>query len=129
MIRTIRQKIYYSIMNDENIAQLIVELDKLAPYVPAGNTFTSDWLEQEYSGVTAMRDQGKPSYRNEYRIIKLLIEARTKVLLKHKDKLVLFVPSFKIIRSIEDALKEEFNSRQHAKTINTDLENLANMSL
>ncbi|KAL3884543.1 hypothetical protein ACJMK2_024677 [Sinanodonta woodiana] len=79
-------------MNDINIVELIVELDKLAPYVPAGNTFTSEWLEQEYSSVTSMRDQGKPSYRNEYRIIKILIEARTKMLLKHKDKLVLFVP-------------------------------------
>ncbi|KAL3879485.1 hypothetical protein ACJMK2_031781 [Sinanodonta woodiana] len=82
-------------MNDENIAQLIVELDKLTPFVPPGNTFTSEWLEDAYSGVTSMRNDGKPSYRNEYRITKVLIEARTKVLLKHKDKLVLFVPSLK----------------------------------
>ncbi|KAL3858388.1 hypothetical protein ACJMK2_012979 [Sinanodonta woodiana] len=75
-------------MNDENIAQLIIELDELAPLVPSGNTFTSTWLENEYAGVLAMRDQGKPSYRNEYRIIKILIEARTKLLLKNKDKLV-----------------------------------------
>ncbi|KAL3859074.1 hypothetical protein ACJMK2_009316 [Sinanodonta woodiana] len=116
-------------MNDENIAQLIVEFDKLAQYVPSGNTFTSEWLEQEFSTVMSMRYQGKPSYRNEYRIIKILIEARTKVLLKHKDKLALFAPSFKIITPIEDAFKEEFNSRHHAKTVNADLEKLANMSL
>ncbi|KAL3886043.1 hypothetical protein ACJMK2_026268 [Sinanodonta woodiana] len=107
-------------MNYKNITSLIVELDKHAQYVPDGNTFTSEWLEQEYSGVTAMRDQGKPSYRNEYRIIKILIEARTKVLLKHRDKLALFVPSAKIIKSIEDAIKEEFNCR-HAKSINDEL--------
>ncbi|KAL3832629.1 hypothetical protein ACJMK2_024257 [Sinanodonta woodiana] len=88
-------------MNDENIAQLIVELDKLAPLVPSGHTFKSAWMENEYSGVTSMRDQGKPSYRNEYRIIKIIIEARTKVLLKNKDKLVLFVPASRIIKAIE----------------------------
>ncbi|KAL3874170.1 hypothetical protein ACJMK2_037218 [Sinanodonta woodiana] len=109
-------------MNDENIAQLIVELDKLALYVPVGNTFTSDWLEHEYSGVTSMRDQGKPSYRNEYRIMQILIEARTNVLSKQRDKLVLFVPASRIIKSLEDALKEEFNYRQHTRTINDDLE-------
>ncbi|KAL3889303.1 hypothetical protein ACJMK2_001647 [Sinanodonta woodiana] len=109
-------------MNDENIAQLIVELDKLSEYVPPGNTFTIDWLENEYSTVTAMRCQGKLSYRNEYRIIKILIESLTKVLVNHRDKLVLLVLSFKIIKSIEDALKEEFNSLQHAKMINSDLE-------
>ncbi|KAL3870477.1 hypothetical protein ACJMK2_038532 [Sinanodonta woodiana] len=87
-------------MNDENIAALIVKLDKLSEYVPSGNTFTLEWLDQEYSGVTAMRDQGKPFYRNEYRIIKILIEARTPVLLKNRDKLALFVRSARIIRSI-----------------------------
>ncbi|KAL3881405.1 hypothetical protein ACJMK2_027850 [Sinanodonta woodiana] len=115
-------------MNVENTAQLIVELDKLAPFVPPGNTFTSEWLEQEYSAVTSMRDQGKPSNRNEYRIIKILIEARTNVLLKHRDKLVLFVPASRIIKSIENALEKEFNSRQHAKAIN-DLEKLLNTPL
>ena len=105
-------------MNDENIAQLIVELDKLAPYVPAGNTFTSDWLENEYAGVISMRDQGYPYYRNEYRIIKKLIEARTKVLLKNRDKLVLFVSAGRIIKSIEDAIKQEYEDRQQAKSVN-----------
>ncbi|KAL3881771.1 hypothetical protein ACJMK2_028165 [Sinanodonta woodiana] len=116
-------------MNDENIAQLIVELDKLALFVPSGNTFTSVWLENKYSTVISMRDQGKPSYRNEYRIKKILIEARTKVSLKNRDKLVLFVPASSIIKSIKDALKEEFNSRQHAKEINAYLEKLLSMSL
>ena len=51
-------------MNDENIAQLITKLDKLAPLVSSGNTFTSTWLESEYAGVLAMRDQGKPSCQN-----------------------------------------------------------------
>ncbi|KAL3865933.1 hypothetical protein ACJMK2_043278 [Sinanodonta woodiana] len=102
-------------MNDENIAQLITELDKLTPFVQSGNTFTSTWLESEYAGVLAMRDQGKSSYRNEYRIIKILIEARTKVLLKNNDKLVLFVPASTIIKSIEEALKEEFYERKNAK--------------
>ena len=51
-------------MNNENIALLIVELDKLLPYVPDGNKFTSAWLENEHAGVTSMRDQRKPSYRN-----------------------------------------------------------------
>ncbi|KAL3885576.1 hypothetical protein ACJMK2_025627 [Sinanodonta woodiana] len=111
-------------MNDENLAHLIVELDKLAQYIPAGNTFTSAWLENEYSTVTSMRDQGKPSYRHEYRIINILIEARTKVLLKNREKLVLFVPTSRIIESIEDALKEEFNSRQHSKAINDDMEKM-----
>ena len=112
-------------MNDENIAQLIVELDKLALLVPSGNTFTSAWLENEYAGVISMRDQGKPSYRNEFRIIKILIEARTKVLLKNKDKLVLFVPASRIIKTIEEALKEEFNERKNAKEVNADLEKIA----
>ncbi|KAL3854094.1 hypothetical protein ACJMK2_013373 [Sinanodonta woodiana] len=116
-------------MNDDNIVQLNDELDKLAQYVPPGNTFTSEWLEDAYSGVTTMRNEGKPSYRNKYRIIKILIEARTKVLLKHKDKLALFVPLFEIIQSIEDALKEEFNSRRHAKEINDDFKKLAKLSL
>ncbi|KAL3888524.1 hypothetical protein ACJMK2_000890 [Sinanodonta woodiana] len=92
-------------MNDENITHMCNELDKLAMYVPAGITFTSDWLEQEYLGVTSMRDQGKPSYRNKYRIVKLLIEARTKVLLKHLYKMGLFVAASRIIKSIEDSLK------------------------
>ncbi|KAL3871384.1 hypothetical protein ACJMK2_039388 [Sinanodonta woodiana] len=116
-------------MNDEHIAQLIIKLDKLAQHVPPGNTFTNAWLEDEYSGVTSMRDQGKPSYRNEYKIIKILIEARTNVLLRHKDKLALFVASFKMVKSIEDALKEEFNSRQQAKSINADVDKLAYMSM
>ncbi|KAL3877737.1 hypothetical protein ACJMK2_035400 [Sinanodonta woodiana] len=116
-------------MNDENIAQLIIELDKLAPLVPSGNTFTSTWLENEYAGVISMRDQAKPSYRNEYRIIKIPIEARTKVLLKNKDKLVLFVPASRIIKAIEEALKKEFNERKNAKEINADLEKLLNMPL
>ncbi|KAL3864722.1 hypothetical protein ACJMK2_006379 [Sinanodonta woodiana] len=116
-------------MNDENIAQLIIELDKLAPLVPTRNTFTSTWLENEYAGVLAMRDQGKPSYRNEYRIIKILIEARTKVVLKNKDKLVLFVPASRIIKAIEEALKEEYNERKNAKCINADLDKLLNMPL
>ena len=76
-----------------------------------------------------MTDQGKPSYQNEYRIIKVLIEARTKVLLKQKDKLVLFVPSFRIIKSIEDALKEEFNSRRYSKVDNVDLAKFLNKPL
>ncbi|KAL3851630.1 hypothetical protein ACJMK2_015363 [Sinanodonta woodiana] len=116
-------------MNDENIAQLIVELDKLAPLVPSGNTFTSAWLENEYPGVTSLRDQGKPSYRNEYRIIKILIEARRKVLLKKRDKLVLFVLASRIIKAIEDVLKEDFNERRNAKEVNADLEKLLNMPL
>ncbi|KAL3871157.1 hypothetical protein ACJMK2_039173 [Sinanodonta woodiana] len=116
-------------MNDENIALLITELDKLAPLVPSGNTFTSTWLENEYAGVLAMRDQGKPSYQNEYRIIKILIEARTKVLLKNKDKLVLFVPASRIIKAIEEALKEEFNECKNAKYSNADLDKLFNMLL
>ncbi|KAL3879881.1 hypothetical protein ACJMK2_032158 [Sinanodonta woodiana] len=116
-------------MNDENIAQLIVELDKLAPLVPSGNTFTSTLLENEYAGVTSMRDQGKPSYRNEYRIIKILIETRTKVLLKNRHKLLLFVPVSRIIKTIEDALKEELNERKNTKEINADLEKLLNMPL
>ncbi|KAL3875339.1 hypothetical protein ACJMK2_033297 [Sinanodonta woodiana] len=96
-------------MNDENIAALSIELDKLLLLVPSGNNFTSEWLEQEYLSVTSMRDQGKPSYRNEYRIIKLLIEARTKVLLKNKDKLSMFVPTDRIIRDIENYIKEAYN--------------------
>ncbi|KAL3871445.1 hypothetical protein ACJMK2_039442 [Sinanodonta woodiana] len=116
-------------MNDENIAQLIIKLDKLAPLVPSGNTFTSTWLENEYAGVTSMRDHGKPSYRYEYRMIKILIEACTKVLLKNKDKLVLLVPASRIIKAIEDALKEEFNERQNAKVVNADLEKLLSMPL
>ncbi|KAL3831357.1 hypothetical protein ACJMK2_023110 [Sinanodonta woodiana] len=114
-------------MNDEIISRLMVELDKLAQYVSPGNKFTSEWIEDEYSGVTTMRNEGKPSYRNEYRIINVITEGRTKVLLKHKDKLALFVPSFKIMKSIEDALKEEFNSHRHAKEINADLEKLETM--
>ncbi|KAL3864907.1 hypothetical protein ACJMK2_006553 [Sinanodonta woodiana] len=116
-------------MNDENIAQLIIELDKLAPLVPSGNTFTSTWLENEYAGVISMRDQGKPSYRNKCRIIKILIEARTKVLLKNKDKLVLFVPASRTIKAIDEALKEEFNERKNAKEVNADLDKMLNMQL
>ncbi|KAL3886321.1 hypothetical protein ACJMK2_026323 [Sinanodonta woodiana] len=116
-------------MNDENIALLIIELDKLAPLVPSGNTFTSTWLENEYAGVTSMRDQGKPFYQNEYRIIKMLIEAHTKVLLKNKDKSVLFVPASRIIKSIKEALKEEFNERKNAKEVNANLEKLLSMPL
>ena len=82
-------------MNDENITALTVELDKL---VPAGNTFTSEWLENEYAGVTSMRDQGRPSYRNEYRIVKLLIDAYTAAIVANHDKIMLFIPACKISR-------------------------------
>ena len=97
--------------------------------VPPGNNFTSEWLEQEYLTVTSMRDQGKPSYRNEYRIIKLLIESRTKVFLKNKDKLALFVPAGRIIRNIENDLKETYNERAQAKYVNKELEKLLNATL
>ena len=46
-------------MNEEDIALLSAELEKLAPLVPTGNNFTSEWLESEYLTVTGMRDQGK----------------------------------------------------------------------
>ncbi|KAL3885970.1 hypothetical protein ACJMK2_026001 [Sinanodonta woodiana] len=116
-------------MDDENITQLCAELDKLLPLVPPGNTSTSEWLEQEYLSVTLMRDQGKPSYRNEYRIIKLLIESRTKVLLKNKDKLALFVPAGRIIRDIENSLKDIYNERGQDKSVNAELEKLLNTAL
>ncbi|KAL3848457.1 hypothetical protein ACJMK2_019313 [Sinanodonta woodiana] len=116
-------------MNDENIAQLIVELDKLSQYVPAGNTLTSEWLEQEYLGVTIMRDQGKPSYINEYRIKKIFIEARTNVVLKQSDKLALFITACRIIKSIEDALKEIYNERQRAKDVNAEVEKILALPL
>ncbi|KAL3876798.1 hypothetical protein ACJMK2_034592 [Sinanodonta woodiana] len=116
-------------MNDENIAQLIIELDKLVQYVPAENTFTSEWLEQEYLGVTSTRDLGKLSYRNEYRIIKILIEPRTKVLVKHRYKMALFVPSGRIIKSIEDYLKETYNERQQFKPVNDEFEKVLNAPL
>ena len=76
-----------------------------------------------------MRDQGKPSYRNEYRIIKLLIEARTKALLKNKEKLALFVPASRIIRDIENDLKETYNERAQAKAVNAELEKFLNAPL
>ena len=104
-------------MNNENIAQLIVELDKLLPLVPAGNKFTSEWLENEYAGVTSMRAAGKPSYRNEYRIIKLLVEARISVLLRHRDKMMLFIAAYK---KIEDSLKDIYNNRTAAKSVNAE---------
>ncbi|KAL3866667.1 hypothetical protein ACJMK2_043949 [Sinanodonta woodiana] len=116
-------------MDDENIAQLCTELDKLLPLVPPGNNFTSEWLEQEYLSLTSMHDQGKPSYRNEYRIIKLLIESRTKVLLKNKDKLAQFVPAGRIIRNIENLLKETYNERAQAKSVNAELEKLLSAPL
>ncbi|KAL3858813.1 hypothetical protein ACJMK2_009066 [Sinanodonta woodiana] len=116
-------------MDDENINQLCAELDKLLPLVSPGNNFTSEWLEQEYISVTSMRDQGKPSYRNEYRIINLLIESRTKVLLKNKDKLALFVPAGRIIRDIENSLKETYNERAQAKSVNAELEKFLNTPL
>ncbi|KAL3860022.1 hypothetical protein ACJMK2_010196 [Sinanodonta woodiana] len=116
-------------MNDENIAALSSELDKLLPLVPPGINFTSEWLEQEYLSVTSMRDQRKPSYRNEYRIIKLLIEARTKTMLKNKDKLALFVLASKIIRAIENSIKETYNKRAQAKSVNAELEKLLNEPL
>ena len=111
-------------MNDENIAQLCAELEKVAPLIPSGNNFTSEWLEQEYLTVTSMRDQGKSSYRNEYRIIKLLIESRTKVLLKNKNNLKQFVTASRIIRDIENSLKETFKEQADAKIINAELEKL-----
>ena len=114
-------------MNDENIAELIIELDKLAPLVPPGNHFTSEWLMNEYTDVTKTRNNGWQTYKNEYRIIKLLIDARTKVLLRNRDKLELFVPAFNIMKSIEDALKEEFEARKHGKSIISDLANIAAM--
>ncbi|KAL3885591.1 hypothetical protein ACJMK2_025642 [Sinanodonta woodiana] len=116
-------------MDDENITQLCAELDKVLSLVPPGNTFTSEWLEQEYLRVTLMRDQGKPYYRNEYRIIKLLIESRTKVLLKNKDKLALFVPAGRIIRDIENSLKYIYNERGQDKSVNAELEKLLNTPL
>ena len=81
----------------------------------------------EYTDVARTRSNGWPTYRNEYRIIKLLIDARTKVLLRNRDKLELFVPSFNIMKSIEDALKEEFEARKHGKSITSDLANIAAM--
>ncbi|KAL3884526.1 hypothetical protein ACJMK2_024660 [Sinanodonta woodiana] len=116
-------------MNDENITQLCTELDKLLPLIPPRNVFTSEWLEQEYLSVTLMRDQGKPSYRNEYRIIKLLIESRTKELLKNKDNLALFVPAGTIIRYIENSIKEKYHERVQAKSVNAELEKLLNIPL
>ncbi|KAL3890126.1 hypothetical protein ACJMK2_002419 [Sinanodonta woodiana] len=111
-------------MDDENISQLCNELDKLLPLVSPGNNFTSNWLEQEYLTVTSMRDQGKTSYRNEYRIIKMLIESRTKMLLKNKDKLAKFVPVGRIIRDIENLLKETYNEQAQAKSINAEYNKL-----
>jgi hypothetical protein len=96
-------------MNDENINQLCAELDKLKDYIGDNKVLTSDYLEHEYEGVVSMRDLGKPSYRNEYRIIKTIIDARTKVLIRYKDKLPLFVPASKIIKSIEEQLKDIYN--------------------
>ncbi|KAL3858036.1 hypothetical protein ACJMK2_012652 [Sinanodonta woodiana] len=116
-------------MNHQNIAQLCDELDKLLPLVPPGNNFTSNWLEQEYLTVTSMRDQGKPSYRNEYRIIKMLIESRTKILSKNKDKLAQFVLVSRIIRYIENSLKETYNEQAQAKYINAELDKLLNAPL
>ncbi|KAL3842749.1 hypothetical protein ACJMK2_020735 [Sinanodonta woodiana] len=116
-------------MNDENIAALSAELDKLLPLVPVGNNFTSEWLEQDYLSVTSMRDQGKPCYRNEYRIIKLLIEARTKTQLRSKDKLSLFVRAGRIIKDIENSIKETYNERSQAKSVNAELEKLLNALL
>ncbi|KAL3865326.1 hypothetical protein ACJMK2_006926 [Sinanodonta woodiana] len=116
-------------MNDENIAALSTELDKLLRLVPPGINFTSEWLEQEYLSVTSMRDQGKPFYRNEYRIIKFVIEARTKTMLKNKDKLSMFVPASKIIQAIENSIKETYNERAHAKSVNVELEKLLNEPL
>ena len=111
-------------MNEENITLLCAELEKLAPLIPKGNNFTSDWLENEYLSVTSMRDLGKPSYRNEYRIIKLLIESRTKVLLKNRDKLKEFVVASRIIRDIENSLKETFKEQTEAKQLNAELAKL-----
>ncbi|KAL3889494.1 hypothetical protein ACJMK2_001834 [Sinanodonta woodiana] len=116
-------------MNDENISQLCTELDTLLPLVPPGHNVTSEWLEQEYLSVTSMRDQGKSSYRSEYRIIKLLIESRTKMLLRNKDKLALFVPAGRIIRDIEKDLKETYNERAHPKSVNAELDKLLNAPL
>ncbi|KAL3868779.1 hypothetical protein ACJMK2_041542 [Sinanodonta woodiana] len=116
-------------MNDENIAQLIVELDKLAPYVPTGNTFTSVWLEQQYAGVTSMRDQGKPYYRNEYRIVKLLIKAYTATIVAHRDKIMIFIPACRIIKSIEDSLKEIYNQRQSFRPTRAEVERILALPL
>ena len=59
--------------------------------------------------------------------MKVLVEARTTVLLKNRDKLKLFVPSFNIVRTIKNDLKEEFELRKNAKTVNADLEASANI--
>ena len=116
-------------MNDGIIATLSVEIDKLAPFIPAGNTFTSDWLEQEYSGVTLQRERGQPSYRNEYRIVKLLIESYTAAIVAHRDKLELFIPACRIIKSIENSLKEIFNQRQQFKPVRDEIERILSMPL
>ena len=72
-------------MNDENIAALSIKLDKIASLVPSGSKFTSDWLTNEYASVVESREQEWQTYRNEYRIMKTLMAARSRVLLKHRD--------------------------------------------
>ena len=113
-------------MNDENIAELSIELDKIIKLIPSGSTFTSKWLTNEYNSVVESRARGWQTYRNEYRIIKTLLTARSKVLLANRDKLVLFVPLFKIMKSIETSLKEEFENQKLIKIVDAELETITN---
>ena len=71
-------------MNDENIAALSIELDKMLSFVPPGSKFTSEWLTNEYASVVESREQEWQTYRNEYRIIKTLMASRSRVLLKQR---------------------------------------------
>ncbi len=117
-------------MNDQNIAELCDELDKISQYVsPDNSIFTSKWIADEYKTVTDMQDRGRPSHRNEYRIIKTLIDASLLVLTKHKDKLAVFVPVCKIIRKIEKSIVEIFESEKSAKAVVEEMNKLLESSV
>ena len=59
----------------------------------------------------------------------MLIDSRTKVLLKNKDRVKEFVTASRIIRDIENSLKETFKEQADAKAINAELDKLIDEKL
>ena len=115
------------VMTYENIDKLCDELNKVKSIVPAESKFTSEWLETEFKTVIKQRDENRRSYSNEYRIIKVLTEARNEIIKEDKTKLKKFIRASRIMRDIELPLKEIYKRLAAEKRINEEINRLLDL--
>ena len=79
-------------MNNNVVAEIKVELVKLAQYEEIANiisssakNFTTDYLDRDYQKIVSAREKDFPTYRSEYRVIKTLDRQR-KLIIYHLTK-------------------------------------------